>query len=273
MNLLNNKNCFIAFVFILVSISISIIGCKKGDNLNIEPVAETTWKAQYSKEITLSDKSGKNTMTIEISTNEEDDLDYFNAKSFEVIPFYEPPMQDKNDDNPTDLKEDISELEEKRKENDVEYYIHVLEKSFEEGVLGSELRVSPNTSNNLKSSCPYFGIYFTNGTNAIGIRNCKSSCGSGDYVQAIFYSFNQGNPIMFAQGYYYYWKVFSYISCSGSEYYCCSHTSGSAKMKQYLKSGKRTGIVFQNNNNWTVGMSVAHYNSCVGNPFGVFVFS
>lgn len=253
--------------------------CQKEVPVNHQEVnTERVWTGKYSKQLSLTDESGANAITIEISTNQNEYLDHFTSKNFEIIPFTESPLAiDKSSTHQTNSVEDlVGHTQEELVAHDAEFYINVLNKSFAANTQGVELKMLPNSNPAKTASCPSFGIYYTNGTSAIGIRNYKSSCGSSDYIRAIFYSFNQGSPVMFTQGYYWYWSFFSSISCSGTESFCCSsnNANGSATLHQYLKPGlKRTAGVFVNNNNWTVGMSVANYNNCIGNPYGVFIFN
>lgn len=249
---------------------------------------------KFKKVLTVSDASGKNSVTFEVSANDESLLAAFDERSFEVAPALLMPATEGEATVPADQTDERSQGWADDAESEPEgdhnrYAVRILSTQTEAGVKGLELRRAATTSDDVQDrACPMSYGYYTNGTNTVGAVNYSANCER--IVLVKYYRFNQGNPIPFkiTSPYFPYpiifpwWKLHS--SKPGSGCYtngpCCPEdwlsTDGLSKLTvEYdtnIPGAKRSvRNTYKSLNNNTVGIKLQD-GGCQGNFLGVFIF-
>lgn len=251
-------------------------------------------EGKFKKVLTANDASGKNSITFEVSTNDESLLSRFDERTFEVIPSLQMPETEgattSSADEVTERDGEWAADSEPEPEGDHNRYaVRILSTKTEPGVKGIELKMSETASGNAQDrACPMFYGYYTNGTSAIGAVNYSANCER--IVLVKYYRFNKGNPVPLEirnpflphQPIIVWWKLHS--SKPGSGCYtngpCCPEdwlsTDGLSKVTVEYNTnvpGAKRSVrnTYKSLNGNTVGIKLQD-GGCQGNYLGVFIF-
>lgn len=294
---MKSGNNFFGLVLAMFALGIfSYYSCQKDsiESMSSDPQETFFTNGKYKKELTATDPSGKNSVTFEISANDESLLATFDERSFEVAPVLQMPATEGETtltaDQMDERSQDWADDTESEPEGDHNRYaVRIISTKTEAGVKGIELKLSKTASGNVQDrACPMSYGYYTNGTNAVGAVNYSADCLR--IVRVKYYRFNQGNPIPFKivnpvspllPGIVW-WELYSAKPGSGcyTDGPCCPKdwlsTDGLSKLTVEYDTnipGEKISVrnTFKSLNNNTVGIKLQD-GGCQGNFLGVFIF-
>lgn len=195
----SRKSFFSLFIITIVTVSVfSFYACQKEQTgaPDLKQESEFFTDGKFKKMLTVSDASGKNSVTFEVSANDEMLLAKFDERAFVALPHTTlPEALDGSRVTDSRFDENAPELTQEADNEPItdqnRYAVKIISRQVEDGVKGIELKFADaNASAVGDRACNTFYGYYTNGTSAVGAINNSASCTK--QIGFKYYYFNEG---------------------------------------------------------------------------------